>query len=73
MGIFKKVGRAIKGAAKTVGKYSGIKSAENLIHGIGGQGGDDSARSDAASQMVRKNVTRQAGSGAINFNTEEQA
>lgn len=72
MSIFKRAGKAISRAAKKVGQATGVSTAEGLIHGLKGQG-DDSARSDAANSMIRKNVTRQAGSGAISFNTEEPA
>lgn len=73
MGLFKKIGRAIRGAAKTAGKFSGFKQAQGMVQNLKGGSGDDEARSSAANALVRKNVTRQAGSGAINFNTEESA
>lgn len=71
---WKSIGRSLKGAAKKVGKFTGFKQAQGLVQGVkglSGGGSDDDARSAAANSMVRKNVTRQAGSGAINFNTEE--
>jgi hypothetical protein len=73
MSIFSRARKAIGRAAKKVGRYSGVKTAEGLFRGLKGGGGQDEARSDAATGLVRKNVTRQAGSGAINFNTEEEA
>lgn len=73
MSIFKRAGKAVKRAAKKVGQYTGVSTAEGLVRGVKGMaGGDqDKARADAATGLVRKNVTRQAGTGAINFNTEE--
>lgn len=78
MGLFKRIGKAVKRtvnkatrqverSAKQIGGISGIP-------GLGGKdkGGEDDARSAAANSLVKKNVTRQAGEGAINFNTEEE-
>ena len=72
MSLFKRIGKAISRTAKKVGQYTGVKTAEGLVRGFKGGGNqDDQARSDAANGLIKKNVTRQAGEGAINFNTEE--
>lgn len=74
---WKRIGRAIKRAAKKVGQYTGVKTMGSIFKAAVGKGkddggGDDGYRAEAANSMVRKNVNRQAGAGVINFNTDEE-
>ena len=76
MSIFKRIGKAVK---RTVNKATRQveRSAKQIAPMMGipvkpKDSGDDDARSAAANSLVKKNVTRQAGEGAINFNTEEE-
>lgn len=71
MGWRKKSRKAFRKATSPFKKKLGIiKGLAGKVAGSDGDVGGDE-RSEAASQLIKKDVSRQAGGGQINFTTEE--
>lgn len=64
----KRVKKAVKSVANKIPQVKIFKKVKGMFGG-GDEGGEEGMRSEAAKRLV--NRTQQAGSGAINFNTEE--
>lgn len=67
MSTLGKLRKKVKGYAKSVGR------AAKGAFGFGSKGSDDSSRSEAAGQLMKRDVgiTKQAGSGQIKYTGEE--
>lgn len=63
----KKFGKALMSPAKK--KLGIFKGIAGKVSGGDDYGGDE--RSEAASQLIKKDVNRQAGGAQINYTTEE--
>ena len=64
MGLFKKLKKAVRG----------VENFGRRVVGKGNIGEDDSSRSEAAGQLMKRNVdvSRQAGGGQIKYTGEEE-
>lgn len=70
MGFRKKLKKAFRKATSPFKKKIGmVKGLLGKVSGGDDGGGDE--RSEAASQLIKKDVRQQAGGGQINFTTEE--
>lgn len=81
MGMRKRLRRAYRKAVEPIKKYNAIKTSKKLLDktGLGGMfgggdkdKGDDGMRSEAASRLVNKQRSQQAGSGQISYMTQEE-
>ena len=61
--------KKIKKIANKLPEVKIFKQAKSMFSGPKEESGDDGLRAEAAKRLVNKN--QQAGSGSINFNTEE--
>ena len=73
--------RVVRKVIAPIKKYNAIKTSKKLLDktGLGGMfgggdkdKGDDGMRSEAASRLVNKQRSQQAGSGQISYMTQEE-
>jgi hypothetical protein len=70
MGFGSRLKKKAKKYANKIPQVKIFKKVKGMFSGgSGDSGGDEGMRSEAAKRLVNKN--QQAGSGSINFNTEE--